>query len=262
VVDALAYWTELVARPEPSLPLGEAALVISAAANPGLDVASQLTRLDELASRVPEASVSAVCSLLFEQFGIAGDRQTYDDPANSFLDRVLDRRRGIPISMSVLLIEVAARCGIPLEPVGMPGHFLVRDPSRPHELIDAFEGGHRLDVPGAEKLLRRLTGSMTRLTKEMLATTPASAVLARMLANLDGSYERREDTAALRWVSELRRLLPGAPVADRTQLASRLARLGRWDAAASVLESVGASLEGTARQRVLAEAVSLRARLN
>lgn len=258
----IGYWSDLVARPERELPLGEAALVISAAANPRLDVPAELARLDALASRVGSPDVAGVCHLVFDELGVAGDRDTYDDPQNSFLDRVLDRRRGIPISISVLLIEVAGRCGVELEPVGMPGHFLVRDPGCPKELIDGFDGGRRLDVPAAERLLRSLTASMARLTSDMLTRTPRHAVLARMLANLDGSYERREDVGALRWVSELRLRLPAVPAGDRTQLASRLAVLGRWDAAAGVLEEVGALLEGQARERVLAEALALRARLN
>jgi regulator of sirC expression with transglutaminase-like and TPR domain len=261
-VDVVGYWSELVARPESEVPLGEAALLISAAANPGLDVPAELDRLDALASRVTSPDVAGICRLVFDELGVVGDRDTYDDPQNSFLDRVLDRRRGIPISISVLMIELAGRCGLELEPVGMPGHFLVRDPTRPQELIDAFDAGRRLDVPAAERLLRSLTGTMTRLTSDMLTRTPRPAVLARMLANLDGSYERREDVGALRWVSELRLRLPDAPAGDRTQLASRLAVLGRWDAAAGVLEQVGGLLEGQARDRVLAEALSLRARLN
>lgn len=256
------YWSQVVGRPEDELPLGEAALLISAAANPSLDVASELDRLEQVASHARGQGVEAVCRLVFEEMGVRGDRDTYDDPQNSFLDRVLDRRRGIPISISVLLIELGARCGVELEPVGMPGHFLVRDPARPNELIDGFDGGRRLDVPGAERLLRSLTGTMSRLTSDMLTRTPRHSVLARMLANLDRSYERREDIAALRWVSELRLRLPDAPAGDRTQLASRLAVLGRWDAAARVLEEVAGLLDGPARDRVQVEALSLRARLN
>lgn len=251
-----------MSRPEADIPLAEAALLISAAANPGLDVAAELDRLDEMARQLPEPGVDAVCHLLFVELGIRGDRASYDDPQNSLLDRVIERRRGIPISMSVLLVEVAARCGVNLDPVGMPGHFLVRDPSRPRQFIDAFDGGRRLDVPAAERLLRSTTGTMSRLTSDMLTRTPRNAVLARMLANLDASYQRRGDIAALRWVSQLRLGVPDAPAGDRIQLASRLAGLGRWDAAAGVLEEVGGLLTGDARQRVLVEARALRARLN
>jgi regulator of sirC expression with transglutaminase-like and TPR domain len=248
--------------PEDRVPLDEAALLISACANPGLDVAAQLRRLDGLAGQVEGDGVRPVCRVLFEDLGLQGDRETYDDPRNSYLDQVLDRGRGIPISLSVILMEVARRRGIRLEAVSMPGHFLVRDPDTPDMLIDAFDGGRNLDHAGCERLLQTVTGGAARLVPSMLAASGPWAVLARMLANLDGSYERREDVVALRWVSELRLRLPDAPAGDRTQLASRLAVLGRWDAAAGVLEEVGTLLEGPARERVLAEALALRARLN
>ena len=106
--------------PESVVPLDEAALLISAHANPALDVAAQLRRLDRLATRVERADSSGLCRLLFEQLGLRGDRERYDDPVNSYLDQVLERRRGIPISLSVLLIEVGRRCGVCLEAVGMP----------------------------------------------------------------------------------------------------------------------------------------------
>ena len=189
--------------PADHLALDEAALVIAAHANPGLDVAAQLQRLDDVAALVATADTSALCRVLFEQLGLKGDHDNYDDPVNSYLDRVLDRRRGIPISLSVLLIEVGRRCGLSLEGVGMPGHFLVRDPTSPRVLIDAFGGGQLLDFAGCERILRAVTGSPVQLTAAMLATTGPRAILARMLANLDRSFERRADHRSLLWVSRV-----------------------------------------------------------
>jgi regulator of sirC expression with transglutaminase-like and TPR domain len=257
--------------PEDAVPLDEAALLISAHANPALSVISQLRRLDELATRVDRADSSALCRVLFDQVGLRGDRDHYDDPANSYIDQVLDRRRGIPISLSVLLIEVGRRCGVPLEAVGMPGHFLVRDPRAPEHLIDAFDEGRRLDQADCERLLRAVTGGSSRLTPDLMATTGTWATLARMLANLDRSFHRRGDMVALTWVSELRVSIPTAAIGDRRQLAGRLAALGRLDAAALVLEQTAAALlEQTAddptgsaiREQLLGEATTLRARLN
>ncbi len=144
-MDASARWSELMGFPEDAVPLDEAALLISAHANPELDVSSQLRRLDHLATQVDRGDSGGLCRVLFEQLGLRGDREHYDDPANSYLDQVLDRRRGIPISLSVLLIEVGRRCGVPLEAVGMPGHFLVRDPSAPEHLIRRVRPGATLD---------------------------------------------------------------------------------------------------------------------
>lgn len=264
-------WAETVRRREPDVPLGEAALLISASANPDLDVEAQLSRLDELALGVgrpgagpgQEPDADAVCDLLFGRFGLRGDDRSYDHPDNSYLDRVLERRRGIPITLSVLLIEVAGRCGVPLEGVGMPGHFLVRDPSRPTSLIDPFGGGRRLGMADCERVMQLATGSPMPLAAEMLQRTGTHAILGRMLLNLDRSFGRRGDCLSLRWVSELRLRLPGMPAGDRVQLASRLSVLGRFDAAAEVLEGTARTLTpGPARDRLSHEAVTFRARLN
>lgn len=250
--------------PEAAVPLDEAALLISASANPALDVPAQLRRLDRIAEQIGrKPDLSALLRLLFEQMGLRGDRQSYDDPANSYLDRVLDRRLGIPISLSVIVIEVGRRCGVELEAVGMPGHFLVRDPAEPDALIDAFDGGRRLDHAGCERLLGSVSGSTASLTPEMLAPTGRWATLSRMLANLDRSFDRRGDRSALVWVSELRWRVPRAALADRTQLAGRLAALGRFDTGAAVLEDAAAAARiPRLQERLRADALTLRARLN
>jgi regulator of sirC expression with transglutaminase-like and TPR domain len=249
--------------PEADLPLDEAALIIAAHANPALDVAAQLRRLDELAAEVAQPDAAAVCGVLFGRLGLRGDRDNYDDPRNSYLDQVLDRRLGIPISLSVLLIEVGRRCGLNLEGVGMPGHFLVRDADAPELLIDAFAGGHRLDRLACQRLLQSVTGTRTELVPGMLAATGRRAILARMLANLDRSFERRADRRSLVWVSGLRRTIPDLPSGDRAHLAGRLGSLGRFDDAADVLDGLAdAQAESDVAERLRGEAASMRARLN
>jgi regulator of sirC expression with transglutaminase-like and TPR domain len=249
--------------PEEELPLDEAALVLAAHANPVLDVPAQLRRLDDIAALSIGADTPAVCRVLFETLGLSGDRESYDDPVNSYLDRVLDRRRGIPISLSVLLIEVGRRCGLRLEGVGMPGHFLVRDPAAPQVLIDAFEGGQVLDHSDCQRLLGAVTGTDAKLTPAMLAATGRRAILARMLANLDRSFERRADHQSLLWVSSLRLRIPDLPLGDRIHLAGRLGSLGRFDVAADLLDQL-AELDTVTEvaPRLRHEAASLRARLN
>lgn len=262
-VDVLARWRDVVSRPEAEIPLDEAALLISAAANPGLDVASELARLDLIAARAGDDSTESVVGLLFGEMVLRGDRDTYDDPENSYLDRVVDRRLGIPITLSVLLIEVARRRGLVLEGVGMPGHFLVRDPARPEELIDTFSAGRRLDLAACERLMQQTTGSARPLSSDMLAATGRRTILSRMLANLDHSFEGRQDRRSLQWVSRLRASLPGLSVRERTHVARRLSTVGRFDLAAEVLEDV-ASTAGPpgAADPLRAEAARLRARLN
>jgi regulator of sirC expression with transglutaminase-like and TPR domain len=249
--------------PEEELPLDEAALILAAHANPSLNVAAQLQRLDDVAAMSEGPDTAAVGKVLFQRLGLRGDRQSYDDPVNSYLDRVLDRRRGIPISLSVLLIEVGRRCGLRLEGVGMPGHFLVRDPAAPQVLIDAFAGGQVLDQSGCQRLLRAATGTDAELTPALLAPAGRRAILARMLANLDRSFERRADHRSLLWVSDLRLQIPDLPLGDRVQLAGRLGAQGRFGAAAALLDQLAELHAGTeTASRLRREAASLRARLN
>jgi regulator of sirC expression with transglutaminase-like and TPR domain len=226
-------------------------------------VNGQLSRLDRIAGQVSQPDTSAVCRLLFGQMGLRGDRRSYDDPRNSYIDQVLDRRRGIPISLSVLLMEVGRRCGLRLDGVGMPGHFLVRDTTSPQLLIDAFDGGQRLDRAACERLLRTATGARSELTPGMLAVTGPRAILARMLANLDRSFERRADHRSLLWVSQLRLALPDCTLGDRVQLAARLGSLGHFDEAANLLDDLAEQQQaGDVTERLKVEALTMRARLN
>jgi regulator of sirC expression with transglutaminase-like and TPR domain len=231
-----------MALPEEALPLDEAALIIAAGADPGLDVSAELVRLDELASRQRGiADTEQVCHLVFTTLGLRGDTRTYDDPRNSYLHEVLDRRLGIPISLSVLLMEIGRRCGVALEGVGMPGHFLVRDPDRPDLLIDAFSGGRRLNHAECARLIHAVTGEAIELSGDMLATVGSRAILARMLANLDHSFRRRSDRNGVRWVTGLRAAIPGLSMAERMALTDGLAGLGCYEEAAGHLEEMARS---------------------
>ncbi len=250
--------------PEEDIPLDEAALLIAAHGDPALDVHAQLERLDALSAQVGRSDVDAVCAFVFETLGIRGDVRTYDDPRNSYLDQVLDRRRGIPISISVLLMEIARRCGVPLVGVGMPGHFLVRNPARPELLIDAFSGGQRVDRAGCARLLRSVAGTEVDLPDGMLASVGTRAILARMLANLDHSFRRRGNTESVRWVTRLRAALPGQSLGEHVALADGLAALGCYDDAAALLEeaALGPGLPDETARSLRGRARGLRARFN
>jgi regulator of sirC expression with transglutaminase-like and TPR domain len=236
-MEHMSRWHELMSRPEHQIPLDEAALLIAAQADPGLDVAAQLARLDEAAAQLGSADTEQVCGLVFEELGVRGDSATYDDPRNSYLDQVLDRRLGIPISLSVLLMEIGRRCGVTLVGVGMPGHFLVRDPDRPDLLIDAFSGGRRLDRAACAELLQSVAATELHLPDGLLASVGSRAILTRMLANLDQSFRRRADTQGVRWAARLRAAIPGQPLADQISLADGLAGLGLYEDAAALLEA-------------------------
>jgi regulator of sirC expression with transglutaminase-like and TPR domain len=156
---AQARFAALVARPDDEIPLDEAALLIAAHARPELDVAAELGRLDELAAGCKEPTVDGVAHHLFDELGFRGNTEQYQDPDNSYLDQVLRRRLGIPITLSVLTMEVGRRLGVLFDGVGMPGHFLIRHRAEPATFLDPFGGGRRLDVAGCRAIFNSLGGT-------------------------------------------------------------------------------------------------------
>jgi regulator of sirC expression with transglutaminase-like and TPR domain len=203
--------------------LGRAALTIARIAYPALDVARYLAELDGLAdgvrprctrSMAPEDAVAELMAHVFETCGFHGNRDDYYDPRNSFLNDVLERRTGIPISLSVVLIETAARLGLPLEGVGFPGHFLVRVVGSAGPVLrDPFFGGR---VVGDDELLTRFRAASGErapaVPPEALERAGTPAILARLLRNLLRVFAEREDHAhALETVDLLLVLVPDSP---------------------------------------------------
>src|SRR5437762_6981207 len=149
-------FAELVRRDEEAVPLDEAALLIAAHAYPDLDVAAELARLDELAGRCPGDELDVLLEYVFGELGFTGNRMDYYDPRNSFLNDVVARRLGIPITLAMVAMEMGRRIGVPLLGVGMPGHFLVRYGP---VVIDPFTGGRRLDEDDCRQLLSGALGA-------------------------------------------------------------------------------------------------------
>ncbi|MDP9074340.1 MAG: transglutaminase-like domain-containing protein, partial [Actinomycetota bacterium] len=220
-MDATEHFVALVRGPQDQLRLDQAALWLAAHAQPDLDVDIELARLDDIASACLAPTFDALHRLLFAEMGLSGDTDDYHDPANSFLNQVIDRRVGIPISLSVLVMEVGRRVGVELEGVGMPGHFLVRHPGPPVAVIDPFHRGRVMDVEDCAVLYRSVFGSGSSFSPSLLAAVSPRSILARMLANLQGCYAQRRDLAALVWVSRLRLAIPGLPAGELAGL-SRL----------------------------------------
>jgi regulator of sirC expression with transglutaminase-like and TPR domain len=176
------------------------------------------------------------------------------------LNEVIRRRTGIPISLSVLGMEVGRRLGVELAGVGMPGHFLLRHRGEPGVFVDAFDGGRLLDESGCKELFGRLRPGSAFLHSYLDPVGPR-AIVARMLANLQAGYAARGDIDDLRWVFDLRLAIPGTPVSERRHLAHALASRGRFVEAAQELDRL-AELVPDEAQTLGAEAVALRARLN
>jgi regulator of sirC expression with transglutaminase-like and TPR domain len=251
----LERFATLVGRGAAEVPLDEAALVIAAALRPDVDIERSLAVLDDLATRC-DGSFDGLRVQLFEREGFRGNVAHYDDPDNSFLDRVLERKLGIPISLSAVMIAVGGRAGVPVVGIGMPAHFLVRRADA-QVYCDPFNGGRLLNADGCEALFRELTGGTGAFDPSFLTPVDAHQVLSRMLNNLEhGVYGR--DPGHANELLDLHMCIPGLGVAERVALSQRLAQLARFEDAARVVEH--GAVEGNAD--LARHARALRARLN
>jgi len=193
---------ELITLPDLGIPLAEAALLLACEEYPHLSLAPYLDELDRMADRVERKTVTdssaietiaAINQVLFVDYGFEGNAKKYYDPRNSFLNDVIERRRGIPITLSAIYIEVARRIGFDIDGVGMPGHFLVKHVSRSEEIfVDPFNQGdiltrddcHRLFPPGQLE-----TGQSA---EQWLGRVTNRHILTRMLVNLKAIYLQTE----------------------------------------------------------------------
>ena len=215
VNDPFRDFRQAVRRAETKIDLGRAALAIAAADYPNLDIDTYLSRLDNLASAVAPRlgtdadvyrTIAALNYVFFKEHGFRGNREDYFDPKNSFLNEVLDRKIGIPISLSVIYMEVARRIGLPLEGVGFPGHFLVKHFSDNEEiLIDPFNQGEILSQKSLETMLYRLYGGKIIFKPQLLESISKKQILRRMLNNLRMIYLRKNEL--LQALSVVERLL-------------------------------------------------------
>lgn len=236
----------LLGLPGP-LPLLEAVLLVAAEEHAGMDVLAQIARVEtigvEARARVaphsnPFARLDALRTLLFDELGFRGNVDQYDDPRNSYFDDVLDRKLGIPLTLSILTIEVARRAGIAAEGVGLPGHFIVRiDEGDRRLLVDPFHGGHVITIEDCKDLVVRTTGRASLFRKDSLDAAPPRAMLTRLLLNLKRIHLAQGDyNKALGVVERLLVVAPGdaKEIRDRGLL---LAHLGKPAAAVQDLES-------------------------
>jgi regulator of sirC expression with transglutaminase-like and TPR domain len=212
---------EILARPDREVNLAEAALLVAAEEYPELDVRSYLVRLDEMGVALrqrledeprPERAIMALNRYLFQEQGFRGNTEQYYDARNSYLNEVIDRKAGIPITLSTVYMEVARRAGLDVEGVGLPGHFVVRVqmPSRAL-LVDPFHGGSLLTERDCQERLDRIFDGKVKLEPKMLRPCRRKDMLERILRNLKAIYLRDQDKdRALRVVDLLVRIQPGS----------------------------------------------------
>ena len=179
--------------------LAEANLMIACEASDGIDLDTAMATVEGLAAsaRLGEGVVPTL-----REYGLRGDADDYDDPRNSFVHEVLQRKRGLPIALATVALAVADRVGAPLVGVGLPGHFAIADRSGADAVvIDPFNGWARLDMADCARLVERAAGIPFRL--EHLDPVGPREILARTLRNLRGSYMRRRRLDQALWTVEL-----------------------------------------------------------
>ena len=242
------------------LPLDEALALIGAHADASCDVDATLRALDDLAGEVPPGGLGPLLQTLFGTHGFVGDQTDYYDPRNSYLHEVLARRRGIPITLSVVLMEVGRRVGVDVQGVATPGHFVTVVAGEEPRYVDAFGGGRVLDRSGLEALFETLAPGVD--LGPFLPPVPGVEIVRRVLNNLVAVHRRRADRDALLWSTQLRTLVPGSSPDDERTFGGALAASGDFARAAKVLESLVDRGAAPDPQRELAEAQRLRARLN
>ena len=226
--------------------LARAVLLIAREEYPQLSVELYIARLDQIAEEVkdrladetaPLIIMDELLSTLYKRRKFEGNRKAYYDPRNSFLNDVLDRGLGIPLSLGILLLEVGWRLGLPLEGVSFPGHFLVRFRGDAIELlIDPFDCGKVRFADQAQELLDRVYGGMVRVQDSFMETSDRRDMILRLLTNLKGVYTNVGDhRRALATVERILLVKPSEPAETRTR-GVLLARLGRNEEAASQFE--------------------------
>jgi regulator of sirC expression with transglutaminase-like and TPR domain len=170
----------------------------------GEAAASRLKRHDGAPAPVLIATLNAY---LYEELGFSGNREHYDDPRNSFLNEVLDRRLGIPISLAAVYLEIGRRAGLRLEGVNFPGHFLVRAPAGPDDMedviVDPFHAGALLSEVDCRHLLRQHVGEDAAFEPGLLATATRQHIVVRMLVNLKRLYVRMRSFPQARAIADL-----------------------------------------------------------
>ena len=226
--------------------LDRACLLISAVFDPRVDVDRGEAQLDRLAETARArcsgtdsyAVTGAVLGAIFAEGRFEGNTAAYDDPRNSLLANVLDRKRGIPITLSIVVIEVARRLGLELAGIGLPGHFVVRFPDDTSRLyIDAFDGGRIIDVPRCVDIVDRQTGGRLTWSDAFLEPIGPTAMLKRVLVNLKNALTMARKYASALAAIELQLSLGPSDPTDLRDRGILFARLHRFDRAIADFEA-------------------------
>jgi regulator of sirC expression with transglutaminase-like and TPR domain len=230
----------LAVDPATALDAGEVALALARDEYPGLDTEAYLSELAGMAREARpylrgdlHGRVKGLCRYLFHDQGFRGNQKDYYDPRNSYLNEVLDRRTGIPITLSLVAMAVGHRAGLAVAGVGLPGHFIAKATEHDHEvLFDPFHGGRILSPSDCERLVEQSAGIPFTANSHTLGAVTQGAIVSRMLTNLKGIYLAGDDFGrAVRVIRRLCQLQP-ADALQRRDLGATLLRAG--DAGAAI----------------------------
>lgn len=196
---------QIVSGPDEGINLAEAALLIASEEYPDLDIAAYLARLDEMAATLkrrlradisPADAIVALNRFLFDEHGFTGNAADYYDPRHSFLNEVLDRKRGIPLTLALVYIEISRRIGLQVQGVSFPAHFLVKCRLREGTVVlDPYANGISLSLDDLKQRIKSLRNGVElpqSSIAEMLATASNKEILVRMLRNLKGIYSHHK----------------------------------------------------------------------
>jgi regulator of sirC expression with transglutaminase-like and TPR domain len=231
-------------KPEAGIDLARAALVMGRFEYPELDVSGYLDRFDKLADAAGRAVQSAempaltLAQFLFDELGFSGNAGDYADPRNSFMNEVLERRLGIPISLSVLYIEIARRVDIQAQGVGLPGHFIVRVTMQDGNVIylDPFHGGPLLSEEDCRNRVSDITGGTLPFHESFLNPVQSRYILTRMLNNLKNFYASANDFTRAAKVIERLLVMNPDDVTEMRNLGVLYGQLGKRRQAVELLE--------------------------
>lgn len=211
--NARSRFAELVSLDDEQINLAEATLLIAAEEYTRLNIVDDLEKLDRFGDLARERAagardandvISALNATLFEELGFHGNRDRYFDARNSFLNQVIDRRTGIPITLTVVYIEVAKRIGFQVQGVGLPYHFVAKHETDAGDIfIDPFNEGRLLNAAGCAELLAEISGGNDELRPEHLESVSNKRILARILLNLLGLYKASDPRRALATIERL-----------------------------------------------------------
>ncbi len=223
-VSVLSQFAEVTDRPDYQIDVARAAMLLAAAEYPQLNVERELFAFQRLAGAIsskflddddPLYCVNVISEHLFDDMGFRGDADNYYDPRNSYLNQVLERRAGIPITLAVVYMEVGRRLKVPLLGIGMPGHFLVRHREIENLYIDAFSGGILLSEEECRDIVGELAHGDIAWSPDFLKPVSNREIIARMIRNLKAIYMADEDFVRALTVSEFALALDPHSAMDR-----------------------------------------------